>query len=101
MFLSRSPFADFVLCKPLILMDLAMVLQFFFSLVIGESNILNVTDNKNVWLMIPNDMHRVVEANSVLTITCVYGYADDREMNFKNFSGKWEMPHFLANHLQV
>ncbi|XP_032782722.2 vascular endothelial growth factor receptor 3 isoform X2 [Daphnia magna] len=102
MFLSLTPFVDCGLCKPSFMsMHLAVVLLCFSPVIRGESSVQHVRDDKNIWLMTPNGTHRVVDANSALTITCIYVYADDPESHFKNFSGKWQMPPFLARYPQI
>jgi hypothetical protein len=58
------------------------------------------SDGQGVWLMTPNDTHRVMEANSTLTITCTYIFRDDVESS-NNLSWRWELPTFLANYPQV
>ncbi|XP_046637865.1 vascular endothelial growth factor receptor 1-like isoform X1 [Daphnia pulicaria] len=58
------------------------------------------SDGQVVWLMTPNDTHRVMESNSTLTITCTYIFRDDVE-RMNNLSWRWELPTFLANYPQV
>ena len=60
-----------------------------------------LSDGPGVWRMTPSDTHRVVEANSTLTITCTYTYKDDVENRHKNLSWKWELPPFLTKYPQV
>jgi hypothetical protein len=52
--------------------------------------------------MTPADSHRVVEANSNLTITCTYAFQNDNEsFDHQNISWRWELPSFLTKYPKV
>ncbi|XP_046459151.1 platelet-derived growth factor receptor alpha-like [Daphnia pulex] len=51
--------------------------------------------------MIPDDPHRVVEENSVLSITCTYAFRDDDSTQHQNVVWKWELPDFLTKYPQL
>lgn len=58
--------------------------------------------SKGFLRMIPDDRHRIVEANSNLTITCTYVFQDENEsFNHQNFSWRWELPSFLTKYPEV
>jgi hypothetical protein len=52
--------------------------------------------------MTPDDSHRVVEANSNLTITCTYAFQNDNQsLDHQNISWRWELPSFLTKYPKV
>lgn len=55
-----------------------------------------------IWMIIPNEAHRVIEADSTLTITCRLAYANDtKDLFYENPIWKWELPDFLTKNSQV
>jgi hypothetical protein len=73
------------------------VLLFSIFIVISRQS----EETNNVWRMIPDDPHRVVEENSVLSITCTYAFRDDDSTQHRNVVWKWELPDFLTKYPQV
>lgn len=72
---------------------------FSFFIEISRQSVDTPGIERNVWRMIPDAPHRVVEENSTLTLTWTYAFGD--EVDHQNVPWKWELPDFLTKYPQV
>lgn len=86
---------------PSVSSQLELFLLCFFLISSGEIRVHGVEDNVGVWLMIPDQKYRLVEANASLTITSSYVHENDTEAKHTGLPWKWELPDFLTKHPQV
>ncbi|KAI9559290.1 hypothetical protein GHT06_016079 [Daphnia sinensis] len=85
--------------EPSVHSQFELFLLCFFLISSGEISVHGVEDNAGVWLMIPDQRYRVVEANATLTISSSYVYGT--EANHTVLPWKWELPDFLTRHPQL
>ena len=78
---------------------LSSLVLFSFFIEISRQSVDTPGIERNVWRMIPDAPHRVVEENSTLTLTWTYDFGD--EMDHQIVSWKWELPDFLTKYPQV
>jgi len=49
--------------------------------------------------MIPGESERIIDAETTLTLTCVYAFEDENQRNTFNFS--WEIPDYITKYAEV